>query len=76
MLRPQLSAGISSRFCPIELSPLQDGMIFVALTATTVDKEEPQLLDQKIATEKVTTIDDVLALRVASWAEPQGNPSR
>ena len=51
-------------------------MIFVALAATTVDEEEPQLLDQKIATEKVTTIDDVLALWVASWAEPQGNPSR
>jgi hypothetical protein len=32
-------------------------MIFVALTATTVDEEEPQLLDQKIATEKVTTIE-------------------
>jgi hypothetical protein len=43
-------------FCRVERSPLQDGMIFVALTATTVDEEEPQLLDQKIATEKVTTI--------------------
>jgi hypothetical protein len=42
---------------PRRALPSSDGMIFVALTATTVDEEEPQLLDQKIATEKVTTIE-------------------
>jgi hypothetical protein len=34
----------------------------VSLTATTVDDEEPQLLDQEIARGRAATIDDVLAL--------------
>jgi hypothetical protein len=46
----------------IELSPAADGTIFVALTAVTVDEEEPQLLDQEIAYERVATLDDALAL--------------
>ena len=49
-------------FFRIELSPLADGKVFVSMTATTVDEEEPQLLDQEIASDRVTTIDDVLAL--------------
>jgi hypothetical protein len=49
-------------FFRIELASLDDGSIHVALTATTVDEEEPQLLDQEIARDRVETIDDVLAL--------------
>ena len=49
-------------FFRIELAPLQGGKIAVSLTATTVDEEEPQLLDQEIARDQVATIDDVLAL--------------
>jgi hypothetical protein len=46
----------------IELASLNDGSIHVALTATTVDEDEPQLLDQEIARDRVATIDDVLSL--------------
>jgi hypothetical protein len=49
-------------FFRIELAPLDDGSIYVALTATTVDEDEPQLLDQEIARDRVATIDDVLSL--------------
>lgn len=49
-------------FLRIELSPALDGRIFVALTATTVDEEEPQLLDQEIASDHAATIDDALLL--------------
>jgi hypothetical protein len=51
-----------AEFFRIELSPLADGNIMVSLTATTVDEEEPQLLDQEIACDRVASIDDVLAL--------------
>jgi hypothetical protein len=62
------SAGCRSSVIPgveffrMELAPLDDGKILVSLVATTVDDEEPQLLDQEIACERVATIDDVLAL--------------
>ena len=46
----------------IELAPLADGQILASLTATTVDEEEAELLDQEIACDRVATIDDVLAL--------------
>ncbi len=46
----------------IELFPLAEGRVFVSLTATTLDEEGPDLLDQEIACDKVATIDDVLAL--------------
>jgi hypothetical protein len=49
-------------FFRMELAPLNDGKILVSLTATTVDEEEPQLLDQELVCERVSTIDDVLAL--------------
>jgi hypothetical protein len=48
-------------FLRIELTPLVDGGIFVSLTATTVDDEEPQLLDQEIASDRVATIEAALA---------------
>ena len=51
-----------AEFFRMELSPQIDGKLLVALTATTVDDEEPQLLDQEIACERVDTLDDVIAL--------------
>ena len=52
----------NTEFFRIELAPLADGTFFVSLTATTVDDEEPQLLDQEIASGHVATIDAALAL--------------
>jgi DNA-directed RNA polymerase subunit RPC12/RpoP len=52
----------NAEFFRIELSGQRGGKILVALTATTVDEDEPQLLDQEIARNSVSTIDDVLAL--------------
>jgi len=63
--RPRAAAPISFKAVEclnIQLSALADGAVFVSLTATTVDDEEPQLLTQEIANERVATIDDALAL--------------
>ena len=49
-------------FYNIELAILDGGGILVAITATTVDEEEPQLLCQEIASERVVSIDDALAV--------------
>jgi hypothetical protein len=49
-------------FYTIELSQLADGAMFVSMTATTVDEEEPQLLFQEITSERVASIDDALAV--------------
>jgi hypothetical protein len=51
-----------AEFFRIELAPLIDGKILVSLTATTVDEEEPQLLDQEIACDRVDSVDDIIAL--------------
>ena len=51
-----------AEFYTIALAQLDDGELSVAITATTVDEEEPQLLDQEIVTERVATLDDALAL--------------
>ena len=51
-----------AEFFRIELAPLADGRVLASLTATTVDEDEPQLLDQEIVRDRVATIDDVLAL--------------
>jgi len=52
----------NAEFFRIELAPLNDGKILVSLTATTVDEQEPQLLDQEIACDRVGSIDDIIAL--------------
>lgn len=52
----------NAEFFRIELAPLPDGKVFVSLTATTVDEDEPQLLDQEIASGRVATIDELLTL--------------
>ena len=49
-------------FFTIQLAQLSDGMIAVSLTATTVDEQEPQLLNQEIVNERVASIEDALAL--------------
>lgn len=49
-------------FYTIELAHLADGTMAVSMTATTVDGEEPQLLNQEIASDRVATIDDALAI--------------
>jgi hypothetical protein len=51
-----------AEFFRMELAPLIDGKILVSLTATTVDEQEPQLLDQEIACDRVASIDDIIAL--------------
>lgn len=51
----------NAEFCRVELAPLAGGGFFVSLTATTVDDEEPQLLDQEIASDRVATIEAALA---------------
>jgi len=49
-------------FYSVALSRQADGKIFVELTATTVDEEGPSLLNQDIASDRVATIDEALAL--------------
>ena len=52
----------SVEFYNIELAPLADGRVYVAMLATTVDDQEPQLLTQEIARNTVATIEDALAV--------------
>lgn len=48
-------------FYSIQLSQLADGAMFVEVTAIAIDDQEPQLLSQEIATERVASLDDALA---------------
>jgi hypothetical protein len=43
-------------FYTVELARLEDGTVFVGLTATSFDEEEPQLLNQEIAAERVALV--------------------
>jgi hypothetical protein len=56
----------------IQLSPLADGNVFVAMTATTVDDQDAQLLNQEIASDRVATLDDALAL-IAERVRPSAH---
>jgi hypothetical protein len=51
-----------AEFLRIELSARADGKCLASLIATTVDEDEPQLLDQEIAIEHVGSIDEFVAL--------------
>ena len=65
MADPRTEAGPvirSIEFYNIELAPLADGRVYVAMLATTVDDQEPQLLTQEIASGTVATIEDALAV--------------
>ena len=64
MADPRFDAGPvirSVEFYNIELAPLADGRVYVAMLAT-VDDQEPQLPTQEIARDTVATIDDALAI--------------
>ena len=58
--QPPVIRGVE--FIRMELAPQIDGKVLVSLTATTVDEEEPQLLDQEIACDRVVSLDDIIAL--------------
>ena len=49
-------------FFTIELAQLPDGTYQVSLTATTVDDEEPQLLNQEIDSRRGVSLDEVLSM--------------
>ena len=61
-LDPTAAVIKSVEFFSIELAPLVDGRVYVSMTATTVDDQEPQLLTQEIVRDSVGTIDDALAI--------------
>jgi hypothetical protein len=45
-----------------EIAQLPDGTYYVSLTATTIDDEEPQLLNQEIESRRGVSLDEVLAV--------------
>jgi hypothetical protein len=45
-----------------EIAQLPDGSYYVSLTATTIDEEEPQLLNQEIDSRRGVSLDEVLAV--------------
>jgi hypothetical protein len=45
-----------------EIAQLPDGTYYVSLTATTIDDDEPQLLNQEIDSRRGVTLDEVLAI--------------
>lgn len=80
MLDIQAAAARGAPFPPIELvrielSPIANGRVHVALTATTVDDEIPELLETEIARDQVATIDDVVAL-IRAHIRIGANPSK
>jgi hypothetical protein len=65
---PATPAIKSVEFFNIELAPLPDGRVYVSMTATTVDDEEPQLLTQEIVRDTVASIDEAFAVIKAGVA--------
>ncbi len=49
-------------FYTIALAQLANGEMSVSITATTVDDEEPQFLDQEIVSKRVPSLHHALAL--------------
>jgi hypothetical protein len=45
-----------------EIAQLPDRTYYVSLTATSVDEEEPQLLNQEIDTRRGVSLDEVIAV--------------
>jgi hypothetical protein len=45
-----------------EIAQLPDGTYYVSLTATSIDDEEPQLLNQEIDTRRGVSLDEVLSV--------------
>jgi hypothetical protein len=46
----------------VEIAQLPHGTYYVSLTATSVDEEEPQLLNQEIDRRRGVSLDEVLAV--------------
>lgn len=67
---PATSVIKSVEFFNIELAPLSDGRVYVSLTETTVDDQEPQLLTREIVRDTVATIDDALFVIKAGLTNP------
>lgn len=65
---PSLPPDFRPESYTVALASLRDGGIRIALTATTFDEQEPQLLDTELAVETVPTLDDALALIRANVA--------
>ena len=49
-------------FVTIQLMPLADGHLSVALKSTVFDESELDLVDEEIVSERVTTLDELVAL--------------
>ena len=45
-----------------EIAQLPDGTYYMSLTATTIDDEEPQLLNMEIDSRRGVSLDEVLAV--------------
>jgi len=45
-----------------EIAQLPDGTYYMSLTATTIDDEEPQLLNMEIESRRGVSLDEVLAV--------------
>ena len=45
-----------------EIAQLPDGTYYISLTATTVDDEEPQLINQEIDSRRGVSLGEVLAV--------------
>ena len=58
--RPTVRKAVESFFA--EIAQLPDGTYYVSLTATTVDDEEPQLLNMDIESRRGVSLDEVLTV--------------
>lgn len=56
---------LNLEFLRVQLSPLLGGGVHVAVTATCIDEQIPELLEQEIVSDRVPTIEGALALVVA-----------
>lgn len=59
-MAPVVNARKAVEFYTIQLSQLPDGGMFVEMTATSVDDQEPQLLSQEITNVRVSSLDEAL----------------
>jgi hypothetical protein len=59
---PASPAASPIEFVTMQLMPLADGMIGVSLKSTVFDEQELELIDQDIADERVTSLDQLFTL--------------
>jgi len=60
MIGPIVHKAVETFFA--EIAQLPDGTYYVSLTATTIDDEEPQLLNMEIDSRRGVSLDEVLAV--------------